>query len=46
MARNAQAPLGHGVCHSLTNATQKSTGLKNLLYDANIRRSTIHAICS
>ena len=37
MARNAQALLDMASGILLTNATQQSTGLKNLLYDANIQ---------
>jgi putative methyltransferase len=37
MARNAQALLDMASAILWTNATQKSTGLKNLLYDANIQ---------
>jgi putative methyltransferase len=37
MARNAQALLDMASDILLTNATQQSTGLKNLLYDANIQ---------
>jgi putative methyltransferase len=47
MARNAQALLDMASAILLTNATQKSTGLKNLLYDANIQagqRSMLFAL--
>ncbi len=37
MARNAQALLDMASGILLTNATKQSTGLKNLLYDANIQ---------
>jgi putative methyltransferase len=37
MARNAQALLDMASAILLTNTTQKSTGLKNLLYDAHIQ---------